>query len=152
MPEMDGLELQDEIVRRGMNLPVIITTGHGDISLTVRAMKAGATDFIEKPFEDDVMLDCVRKALLKGQTIRVETIEAKAADDLVARLTPRESSVLDQLVRGRSNKSVGFELGISARTVETHRARIMIKMQARSLPDLVRIAIAARHAPARMSA
>ncbi len=143
MPEMDGLELQEELIRRGIDLPVIIMTGHGDVPLAVRAMKAGALDFIEKPFNDEFMLASVRRALEIGLRVRNKHAEAKAAQDLLDLLTPRERNVLEQLVAGRSNKVAAYELGISPRTIEIHRARIMDKMNARSLSDLVRIALAA---------
>jgi len=143
MPEMDGLELQKELVRLGSNLPVIIMTGHGDVPLAVRAMKAGALDFIEKPFDDETMIASVRRALEFGQRSRNKAAEAKAAQDLLSLLTPRERNVLERLVAGRSNKVAAYELGISPRTIEIHRARIMDKMRARSLSDLVRVALTA---------
>jgi two-component system response regulator FixJ len=143
MPEMTGLELQEEIVRRGIEIPVIIMTGHGDVPLAVRAMKAGAIDFIEKPFDAALLLDGVARALHIGESRRGKAAEVKAAQDLIALLTPRERHVLDQLVAGRSNKIAAYELGISPRTIEIHRAHIMDKMHAKSLSDLVRIAIAA---------
>ncbi|HTT97036.1 MAG TPA: response regulator FixJ [Rhizomicrobium sp.] len=143
MPEMDGLELQEEIARRGLGIPVIIMTGHGDVPLAVRAMKAGAIDFLEKPFDDETMLGSVRRALEAGRQKHDQLAEARAAQDLLSLLTPRERHVLDQLVAGRSNKVAAYELGISPRTIEIHRARIMDKMHARSLSDLVRTALAA---------
>ncbi|MEI9995571.1 MAG: response regulator FixJ [Rhizomicrobium sp.] len=147
MPEMDGLELQEEMIRRNMPIPVIVITGHGDVPLAVRAMKAGAVDFIEKPFDDEVLLTSIRRALEIGQKTRVKAAEVAAAERLLALLTPRERNVLDQLVMGRSNKVAAYELGISPRTVEIHRAHIMDKMNARSLSDLVRIAIAYQSGP-----
>jgi two-component system response regulator FixJ len=143
MPEMDGLELQEEVARRGIAIPVIIMTGHGDVPLAVRAMKAGAMDFLEKPFDDETMLGSVRRALELGRQKHDQMAEARAARELLALLTPRERHVLDQLVAGRSNKVAAYELGISPRTIEIHRARIMDKMNARSLSDLVRTALAA---------
>ena len=143
MPEMDGLALQEEMARRGIHLPVIIMTGHGQVPLAVRAMKAGALDFIEKPFDDTIMLENVRRAIEIGERTRNRSAEAKAAQDLLSQLTPREREVLEQLVAGRSNKVAAYELSISPRTVEIHRARIMDKMHARNLSDLVRIALAA---------
>ena len=143
MPEMDGLALQEEIARRGIDLPVIIMTGHGDVPLAVRGMKAGAIDFIEKPFDSQMLLESIARALAVGESRRNKAAEIKAAQDLIALLTPRERHVLDQLVAGRSNKIAAFELGISPRTIEIHRAHIMDKMSARSLSDLVRIKIAA---------
>ena len=143
MPDMSGLELQDEMLQRGILLPVIVITGHGDVSLAVRAMKAGAIDFIEKPFDDEQMLACIRRGLKIGLQHRSRAGEAQAARDILAQLTPRERSVLDCLVKGRSNKVAAYELGISPRTIEIHRAHIMDKMKARSLSDLVRTALAA---------
>ena len=149
MPRMSGLEMQDELARRGSKLPVIIMTGHGDVPLAVRAMKAGAVDFIEKPFDDELMLSSIEKAMAIGRRERNSTAEASAANELISQLTLRELEVLEQLVAGRSNKLAAHELGISPRTVEIHRARIMDKLRARSLSDLVRTAIAAslREAP-----
>jgi two-component system response regulator FixJ len=143
MPEMDGLALQEEIANRGSGLPVIIITGHGDVPLAVRAMKAGAVDFIEKPFDDEQLLTSVGRAIEIGRKTRSKAAEAAAAERLLALLTPRERTVLDQLVIGRSNKVAAYELGISPRTVEIHRAHIMDKMNARSLSDLVRVSLAA---------
>jgi len=150
MPDMDGLELQEEITRRGMDIPVVIMTGHGDVPLAVRAMKAGALDFVEKPFDDEGMLASVQRALLIGHQERARQAEAKAAQELVALLTPRELNVLEKLVAGRSNK-VAYELGISPRTIEIHRANIMDKMHARSLSEVVRIALAADHSRANLA-
>jgi two-component system response regulator FixJ len=144
MPEMNGLELQEEVIRRHMELVVIIMTGVGDVPLAVRAMKAGAIDFLEKPFDNEVLLASVRRALLAGSQARSRNARSKAARDLLALLTPRERNVLDKLVKGRSNKVTAYKLGISPRTVEIHRANIMDKMEASSLSDLVRVVLAAR--------
>jgi two-component system, LuxR family, response regulator FixJ len=146
MPDMSGLELQEEVAKRHLDLPVIIMTGHGDVPLAVRAMKAGAVDFLEKPFDDEKMLSSVRRALEIGSRARSRNAEAIAAKSLLASLTPRERGVLDKLVQGRSNKVVAYELGISPRTVEIHRAHIMGKMEASSLSDLVRVVLAAEQA------
>jgi two-component system response regulator FixJ len=143
MPDMSGLELQEEVTRRHIELPVIIITGHGDVPLAVQAMKAGAIDFLEKPFSDDMILASVRRAMEIGSRARGRAAETKAAKDLLSALTPRERGVLDKLVQGRSNKVVAYELGISPRTVEIHRAHIMSKMEASSLSDLVRVVLAA---------
>ncbi len=143
MPDMSGLELQEEVTRRHIELPVIIITGHGDVPLAVQAMKAGAIDFLEKPFSDDMILTSVRRAMEIGSRVRGRAAETKAAKDLLSALTPRERGVLDKLVQGRSNKVVAYELGISPRTVEIHRAHIMSKMEASSLSDLVRLVLAA---------
>jgi two-component system response regulator FixJ len=142
MPETDGLELQEEISKRN-SIPVIIITGHGDVPLAVRAMKAGAVDFIEKPFDDEVMLRSVQRALEISAHVRSKSTECRAAQQLLALLTPRERTVLDQLIAGRSNKIAAYELGISPRTIEIHRSHIMDKMNARSLSDLVRLSLAA---------
>lgn len=143
MPDMDGLQLQAQIARAGLVLPVIFITGHGDVALAVRAMKAGAVDFLEKPFDGETLIASVEKALKMGQAWRDRDAETRAARSLMAALTARERDVLEHLVKGRPNKIVAFELGISPRTVEIHRARIMTKMKARSLSDLVRAVLAA---------
>jgi two-component system response regulator FixJ len=143
MPDMNGLELQEEIVRRHLGLPVIFITGHGDVPLAVRAMKAGAIDFLEKPFDDTQLIGSIKRAMEVGVKNRSRAAEAQAAAGILALLTPRERGVLDKLVMGRSNKVVAYELGISPRTVEIHRARIMDKMNASSLSDLVRVVLAA---------
>jgi two-component system response regulator FixJ len=143
MPGMSGLELQEELARRNIALPVIIITGHGDVPLAVRAMTAGATDFIEKPFDDQRMLDSIARALQIAGQKRSRGIEQQAARDLLALLTPREREVLDQLVKGQPNKIVAHELGISPRTVEIHRSHIMEKMRARNLSDIVRTTLVA---------
>jgi two-component system response regulator FixJ len=142
MPDMDGLALQEEIVGRQIGLPVIIVTGHGDVPLAVRAMKAGALDFIEKPFDDEHMLGSVGRAVALRAPARDQASLAKHAASKVAKLTPREKEVLDHLVAGRPNKIIAFELDISPRTVEIHRSHLMDKMDARSLSDLVRMALA----------
>jgi two-component system response regulator FixJ len=147
MPDMSGLELQEEIARRQSGLPVIIITGHGDVPLAVRAMKAGAIDFIEKPFDDEKMIDSIRRALDVGMKNLSQSAGTKAAADQLALLTPRERDVLYKLVQGRANKIVAYELGISPRTVEIHRAHIMDKMNASSLSDLVRVVLAAGQDP-----
>jgi two-component system response regulator FixJ len=143
MPGMGGLELQEELARQSISLPVIVITGHGDVPLAVRAMTAGAVDFIEKPFDDRRMLDSIARALEIGNQKRSRLGEAHAARDLLALLTSRERDVLVQLVKGQPNKIVAHELGISPRTVEIHRANIMDKLQARNLSDIVRTALAA---------
>lgn len=136
MPEMDGLEFQERLVRSRIEAPVIVMTGHADVPLAVRAMKAGAADFIEKPFTDDVILASIATAMMKsgGDPVVTERLDA---------LTPRERDVLELLVIGHPNKVIAHRLDISPRTVEIHRARVMEKMQARSLPELVRMAIQA---------
>ena len=148
MPDMSGLELQEELVARQIDLPVIIITGHGEVPLAVRAMKAGAIDFIEKPFDESQILDSLKRALEAGSRSRSRTAEIKAARKMLELLTPRELAVLDKLVKGRSNKVAAFELGISPRTIEIHRAHVMDKLKAANLSDLVRTALAAAQDPA----
>lgn len=143
MPDMDGLELQEELVRRRIELPVIVMTGHADVPLAVRAMKAGAVDFIEKPFKDEVLLNDVARALETGRRLRDHAGFADSAKRRVAGLTQREREVLEHLVSGKANKMIAYELNISPRTVEVHRANLMEKMQARTLSDLVRMALEA---------
>ena len=139
MPQMTGLELQQELNKRNSPVPVIVITGHGDVPLAVTAMRAGVFDFLEKPFDDDVLLDSIHRALAEGrQTVQTQT-ESRAAAALIAALTSREHEVLDHLVLGKSNKLIAHELGISPRTVETHRARLQEKLKARGLSDLVRL-------------
>jgi two-component system response regulator FixJ len=143
MPGMNGLELQEEIARRELDLPVVIMTAQGDVPLAVRAMKAGAMDFVEKPFDDGRMLESVSRALDAGAQHRDRFAEVKMANELIAQLTPRERNVREKHIAGRSNKVAAYELGVSPRTIEIHRANIMEKMNARSLSDVVRIAHAA---------
>jgi two-component system response regulator FixJ len=143
MPDMDGLTLQEELVNRRVGIPVIIVTGHGDVPLAVRAMRAGAVDFIEKPFDDELLLKSIERALQVGKENRNQASFAEAATARVAELTDRERQVLERLVAGQPNKVIAYELDISPRTVEIHRAHVMEKMQARSLSDVVRLALAA---------
>ena len=142
MPEMDGLQLQQELTRRGVSVPLIIT-GHADVGLAVQAMKAGVSDFLEKPFEGERLLTSLRDALEQGcRQPRTNPAPNLAADRLAA-LTGREWEIVDRLVAGLSNKEIARELGISYRTVEVHRARIMDKTQARRFSELVRLALGA---------
>ena len=143
MPGMSGLELQEELARRKATIPVIVVTGHGDVPLAVRAMRAGAMDFVEKPFDGERMLQSVAGALAAGQRAQSRAAEAQEARDLLNQLTPREREILDQLVKGHANKVVAHQLGISPRTVEIHRASIMEKLRARNLSNVVRTALAA---------
>ena len=147
MPEMDGLELLDRLKARNNQLPVIMVTGHGDVPMAVRAMKIGALDFIEKPFTDDVLLECVSRAIDVCDKNQTHDESVAEINSRISRLTPREHDVLVQLVIGRPNKLIACELGISPRTVEIHRARVMEKMNTRSLSELVRMAILAGLAP-----
>jgi two-component system response regulator FixJ len=147
MPEMDGLELQEKVGSDFPNLAVVIITGHGDVPIAVRAMKAGAVDFIEKPFTEETITETVKSALEQAARTRRQPGDPADGAARLDQLTPREREVLDGLVAGLPNKTIAYELGISARTVEVHRARVMEKMQARSLSALVRIALAAGVAP-----
>ncbi|HLT02725.1 MAG TPA: response regulator FixJ [Geminicoccaceae bacterium] len=140
MPGMDGIELLTRLATQINAPPVIIITGHGDVPMAVEAMKLGAIDFIEKPFAADTIVRSIREALAACRPASTATIEIERR---LARLTQREREVLEQLVVGRSNKAIALELGISPRTVEIHRARVMEKMQADSLSHLVRMALAA---------
>jgi two-component system response regulator FixJ len=143
MPEMDGLELQRMLNERGLRIPVIMMTGQGDVPLAVRAMRAGAVDFLEKPLDDERLLDSVRRALEEGGRRRDALSMIAVAAVRLGVLTPREREVLDLLIAGLSNKAIGNELGTSPRTIEVHRARILEKLNAHSLPDLVRLVLAA---------
>jgi len=143
MPDMDGLELQEKVSVDFPNLAVVIITGHGDVPVAVRAMKAGAVDFIEKPFTEDVILETVKSALEQSARAKRHAADPGDGAERLDQLTPREREVLEGLVAGLPNKTIAYDLGISARTVEVHRARVMEKMQVRSLSALVRIAIAA---------
>lgn len=143
MPGMDGLALQRRLGELGVRLPVVVMTGHGDVPVAVRALKAGAADFIEKPFDDDALLAAVRAALAANRRDRELDAEAERVAARLARLTPRERQVFDRLVAGQRNKAIARDLGASPRTVEVHRARVMEKMGARTLSELVRMALGA---------
>ena len=142
MPEMDGLELQQHLIDRSLGFPLIVITGHGDVPLAVRAMKAGAVDFIEKPFTSEAILDSLEVALSQLTTLDEEEPAKVAALAKLALLSPRELQVLEGLLAGLPNKSIAFDLEISPRTVEIHRARVMDKMGARNLSELIRLALA----------
>lgn len=142
MPEIDGMEVHQALQERGVSLPVIIMTGHGDIPLSVKAMKAGAIDFIEKPFEKAVLLDALE---LGFATLKRSGDSRERAKDAAVRLqvlTPRERDVLDGLAEGLPNKTIAYDLGISPRTVEIHRANLMSKLEVRSLSEALRLAFA----------
>lgn len=142
MPGLSGLDLQAELKRRGIDLPVIVVTGHGDVPMAVRAMKAGAFDFVEKPFNDQVLLDRVQKAVESSVAACRDRAQRSDIQARLDQLTPRERQVLDMVVAGESNKGIAHSLGISEKTVEAHRAQVMAKMQARSLPELTRLVMA----------
>lgn len=141
MPQIDGLELQRRLHVRGSKLPVIVMTGHGDVALAVEAMKAGAVDFIEKPFDDDVLLTAIRTALSRHAEDSERAARKAVIQDRLKALSEREREVLEGLVAGKANKAIAYDLGISPRTVEVYRANVMTKMQADSLSELVRMAL-----------
>ncbi len=141
MPGMSGIDLQHELARRNIPIPVIVITGHGDVPMAVQALKAGAMDFIEKPINDDVLVNSIRNALDRDRRTREEDGETARLAERAARLTPRETEVMDLIVSGLSNNAIAQKLGISARTVEHYRANIMQKTEAASLSHLVRMAI-----------
>jgi RNA polymerase sigma factor (sigma-70 family) len=143
MPGMSGLELQDYLNQHQIEIPVIIITGHGDVHMAVRAMKSGAVDFIEKPFNDEMLLDAIRNALTLDDRRREQRSAKAAIAERLEQLTPREYEVMEMVTSGKSNKEIANVLGVSAKTVEAHRARVMEKMQAGSLAELVRMAISA---------
>ncbi len=143
MPEMDGLELQRQLTERNYSFPLIVVTGHGDVPLAVRAMKVGAVDFIEKPFSAGAILASLDAALARLASSGEGDSQAAAAAARIALLSPREREVLQGLLAGLPNKSIAYDLAISPRTVEIHRARVMDKMGARSLSELIRMSLAA---------
>jgi two-component system response regulator FixJ len=150
MPDMTGIELLQQLRAKACRLPAIVITGHGDVPLAVEAMKAGAVDFIEKPFDQETILHAVQAALERG-------FEGEGRDDpavaaRLATLSERERQVLEGLVAGHPNKTIAYDLGISPRTVEVYRANLMTKMGARSLSELIRMAIIAKVAPTRRAA
>jgi len=148
MPGMSGLELHEELARRGSTLPLIFITGHGDVPMAVSRMKKGAHDFLEKPFSDEQLRDLVAASLARAEAARRDRREGRDASERVDRLTGRERQVLDLIVAGRLNKQIADDLGISIKTVEAHRANIMDKLGARTMADLMRIALRAGAPPA----
>jgi two-component system response regulator FixJ len=143
MPGITGIELLRRLRELKLALPVIVITGHGDVPLAVEAMKIGAIDFLEKPFDDEVLLACVRSALNAQHRDHQRDIERADIERRLAALSHREREVLDGLVGGQANKQIAFQLGISPRTIEIYRANLMTKMHAASLSDLVRMAMVA---------
>ncbi|AJA11353.1 LuxR family two component transcriptional regulator [Sphingopyxis fribergensis] len=143
MPEMDGLEVQQALLERGVTMPVIVLTGHADVSIAVRAMKAGAVDFLEKPFEKAVLIGSIETAFARMAAAGRAAARAAEAEVVLAILTPREREVLEGLAQGLPNKTIAYDLGISPRTVEVHRANLMAKLDVRSLSDALRLAFAA---------
>jgi two-component system response regulator FixJ len=148
MPGMDGFELQQRLAECKIAIPIVVITGHGDVPMAVRAMRAGAIDFVEKPFSEETILESVRLALSHVGRLQSGLQSADPATlERLSHLSPREREVLEGLVAGLPNKTIAYDLKISPRTVEIHRARVMDKMQARSLSELVRLALSAGIAP-----
>lgn len=143
MPDIDGLEVQRLLAERGVSMPIVVLTGHGDVSIAVRAIKAGAVDFIEKPFEKIVLLSAIVAAFERLDDANGRSARATDAAVAIAALTGREQDVLRGLAQGLPNKTIAFNLGISPRTVEVHRANLMTKLQVNSLSEALRIAFAA---------
>jgi len=140
MPGLSGLELQDQMAIAGISIPIIFITGHGNIPTSVRAIKAGAMEFLEKPFDDRVLLDVIHRAIEKDTRAKQAQAKIRVINQRVASLTPREKEVFTLVVTGMLNKQVAFELGTSEKTIKVHRARVMQKMSAESFADLVRLA------------
>jgi two-component system response regulator FixJ len=141
MPGVDGIELQRQLRAAGVKWPVIVMTGHGDIALAVEAMKAGAVDFIEKPFDDNVLIAAIKAAIARRGGDRERNAKAGEVRDRMKLLSERERQVMEGLVAGKPNKIIAHDLGISARTVEVYRANVMTKMHAGSVSELVRLAM-----------
>jgi RNA polymerase sigma factor (sigma-70 family) len=140
MPGINGLELQDEMARRGLDLPLLFISGQADVSSSVRAMKGGAVDFLEKPVSDTALIEAVQRALARHRERQADRQEQEVLEKRLARLTPREKQVFALVAAGLLNKQVGYELGATEKTIKVHRARVMEKMEAESLADLVRMA------------
>ena len=143
LPDINGIDLQKRLTEQGSKLRTVMISGHGDVPMAVMAMKAGAVDFIEKPYTDDVILKCVEQNLAQSRHATEAAGSAEEIFDRIEQLTLREREVLEALLNGHANKMIAYRLGISPRTVEIHRARVMTKMEAKSLPHLIRMALTA---------
>jgi len=143
MPGMSGIEVIQALNKRGITLPIICITGHGDVSTAVEAIKLGAADFFEKPFDSTQLIERIKHCLQEQQNQRQLDVFTSRAKELVSKLTPREDEVLQGLVEGLRNKQIAYNMGISIRTVELHRVHVMDKLEAKSLSDVLKIAIAA---------
>lgn len=141
MPGMSGLDLQERMAAQRIHLPIIFITGHGDVQMAVRAVKSGAFDFVEKPFNDQYLLERIHKAITFDAVLRSQDTQRTQLSALFASLTMREREVLDLVVDGKSNKAIANWFGLSAKTIEVHRAKMMEKMQAHSVADLVKMAM-----------
>ena len=149
LPDLNGLELQKLIASERTDMPIIFITGHGDVPMTVQAMKAGAAEFLTKPFDDEVLLSAIRHALKRSMAVLDDQVEITALRSSYESLTPREQEVLQLVVAGMLNKQIGLKLGISEITVKAHRGKMMQKMKADSLADLVKTAVRLGLAPAK---
>lgn len=143
MPDIDGLQVQETLIQRGITMPIVFLTGHGDVATAVRVMKQGAVELIEKPFEREIMLDALDQAFIRLGEQRLRALRTQEARLLVASLSTREHQVLRGLADGLANKAIGLSLGISPRTVEVHRANLMAKLGVHTLSEALRIAFAA---------
>lgn len=139
LPGPSGLDLQEALSQAGRDIPIVFITGHGDVSSSVRAMKGGAVDFLQKPFNDQELLDCVQRALTRSRERRAERAQRNDVQSRLDTLTPREREVLLQVVTGKLNKQIAGDLGIAEKTIKVHRGRVMQKMRADSVADLVRM-------------
>jgi len=147
MPGMNGLELQEKLVKESIRIPVIIVTGHGDVPMAVGAVKKGVIDFIEKPFDGQVLLERIEHALKMDADIRRRESDQADIAARLAQLTPREREVMDLLIEGKSSKQIAYEFGLSRKTVDIHRSHIMMKLDIDSLADLVRIGLSQKSKP-----
>ncbi len=141
LPEGNGLSLQRELAQRGIRMPIVFITGHGDVPMAVQAMNEGAFDFLEKPLDDDALLDRVAKALERDTERREHEANVSDIEDRLARLTPREREVMEGILEGKLNKVIGHELAMSTRTVEVHRARVLDKLGVRNASEMVRLVL-----------